>query len=197
MGSDLNIRKIKAALRRDVLAARDALPLLARRAASEQIAAQIIALPSFITAQRVLLFHPFGSEWDADIVIVEAFRQGKTVALSRIDGATKTMTLHRVDNIERDTVPGVFGIREPFAGAPRVTPETLDWLLVPGLAFSPHRDRLGYGAGYYDCLLAQIMPKTPRVAGAFDVQIVADLPAEAHDQRVDVLITESEQIGTR
>ena len=192
MESDFNICENKAALRCKILAARDALPLTARQAASERITAQIVALPSFVAAQRVLLFHPFGSEWDAGIVIAEAIRQNKTVVLPRVDGTTKTMALHRVDNMEHDTAPGVFGIREPLSGTPCVAPETLDWLLVPGLVFSPQCDRLGYGAGYYDCLLEQIPPNVPLIAGAFDVQMVAELPTETHDKKVDQVITETQ-----
>lgn len=187
---DTRIQATKAALRREILAARDAMPLPARQAASRRIAEQIIALPSFTAARRVLLFYPFGSEWDASLVITEAFRQNKTVALPRVASSTKTMTLHHVENIARDTAPGVFGILEPLPDRPHLAPEILDWLLVPGLAFTPQCDRLGYGAGYFDILLAQIASDVPRIAGAFDLQLVAELPVEAHDQRVDAVISE-------
>ena len=52
--------------------------------------------------------------------------------------------------------------------------------------------RLGYGGGYYDRLMTTLRTRARRASpGAFDVQIVAHIPAAAHDLRVDVIVTES------
>ena len=54
-----------------------------------------------------------------------------------------------------DTAPGVRGIREPVPD--RCSSAALgevDFVLAPGVAFSPRCERLGYGGGYYDVLLA-------------------------------------------
>ncbi|MDR1528826.1 MAG: 5-formyltetrahydrofolate cyclo-ligase [Burkholderiales bacterium] len=187
----MNAKEAKASLRRRILAARDDLPLSTRRAASRRIAERVMALPSFAAAQKILLFYPFGSEWDASIVVMEALRLNKIVALPRIAQSEKTLILHIVQDIDRDTMSGVFGIREPLPDLPRLTPEELDWLLAPGLAFSPQGDRLGYGAGYFDRLLTRVSPETPRIAGAFEMQIMPSLPQETHDIRVNMVITEN------
>ncbi|MDR2017136.1 MAG: 5-formyltetrahydrofolate cyclo-ligase, partial [Burkholderiales bacterium] len=57
--------------------------------------------------------------------------------------------------------------------------------------FTPRGDRLGYGAGFYDELLPLIPAHVPRIAGAFDVQMVNGLPTDVHDCPVDVVYTES------
>jgi 5-formyltetrahydrofolate cyclo-ligase len=70
----------------------------------------------------------------------------------------------------------------------------VEWVTVPGLAFNRQGDRLGYGGGYYDKLLA-IMPKAIRVGVAFSTQMSSDIPLEHHDLRMDMLITEKETIA--
>jgi len=61
---------------------------------------------------------------------------------------------------------------------------------VPGVAFSPSGARLGYGGGFYDRLLASLDSQTVRIAAAFQLQMVAQLPEASHDQRVNAVVTE-------
>jgi 5-formyltetrahydrofolate cyclo-ligase len=63
-------------------------------------------------------------------------------------------------------------------------------VLVPGLAFDATGRRLGYGGGYYDRLLPFLSPAAPRVAGAFEAQIVDSVPTAPHDITVDCIVTE-------
>ncbi|MDR0770515.1 MAG: 5-formyltetrahydrofolate cyclo-ligase [Burkholderiales bacterium] len=187
-------QRAKQEIRRRVLALREGLSAEMHAAHSRGIAQRIAALPSFAAARAVLLFHPFGSEWAAALLVQEALRSGKTVVLPRVirtQENLRQMVLQTVENIDRDTAPGLWGIREPLPERPLVSPETIDWVLVPGVAFTPHGDRLGYGAGFYDRLLPQIPARVPRIAGAFDAQIVDVLPTDAYDCPVDAVLTES------
>jgi 5-formyltetrahydrofolate cyclo-ligase len=59
------------------------------------------------------------------------------------------------------------------------------------VAFDATGGRLGYGGGFYDRLLPLLTPGTPRLVGAYDLQIVPRVPASAHDLRVDTILTES------
>ena len=67
----------------------------------------------------------------------------------------------------------------------------VDFILVPGLAFTEDGARLGRGGGYYDRLLASCPGRTRRIGVCFAAQIVSALPIEPHDQRVERVITES------
>ena len=78
-----------------------------------------------------------------------------------------------------------------FDALPAVDLAHLDLILVPGLAFTQDGLRLGRGRGYYDRLLAGCRPRTRRIGVCFATQIVGAMPAEAHDQRVERVITES------
>src|SRR5215469_11123214 len=154
-------QRAKQEIRRRVLALRDGLPADTRAAHSRCIAQRIAALPSFAAARTALLFYSFGSEWASALLVQEALQSGKTVVLPRVSELRGQMTLQTVEDITRDTAPGIRGILEPLPERPAVLPEAIDWVLVPGVAFTPDGDRLGYGAGFYDRLLAQIPAQVP------------------------------------
>jgi 5-formyltetrahydrofolate cyclo-ligase len=72
-------------------------------------------------------------------------------------------------------------------------PGRVGFALTPGVAFDRRARRLGYGGGFYDRLLAGGLPEgTPLVSGAFEVQIVDEVPTDPHDASVDFVITEKE-----
>lgn len=92
---------------------------------------------------------------------------------------------------------GSFGIREPIAAlrAERtVSPDTLDIVVMPGVAFDRRGNRIGYGKGYFDRLLKKLRGDCTKVGLAFDCQIFAEIPIEEHDLPVDHLITETQSI---
>jgi 5-formyltetrahydrofolate cyclo-ligase len=51
--------------------------------------------------------------------------------------------------------------------------------------------RLGRGGGFYDRALTHVRPDAVLVAVVFDDELVDELPAEPHDQRVTVVVTPS------
>jgi 5-formyltetrahydrofolate cyclo-ligase len=86
--------------------------------------------------------------------------------------------------------PGTFGILEP-AGEKGISPEEIDLVVVPGVAFDKRGNRMGYGAGYYDSFLPKLRPEVKKVAVAFEIQVTDSLPAEEHDVKMDLIITEN------
>ena len=185
------LREAKRAARERALAARDALPEPVRAAASLRIADGITSLASFAAARTVLVTLPFRSEWDTRVVARRALAAGKVVASPRVDAVARMLTLHRIADLARDVEPGYRGIPEPRPECSGVEPATIDWVLVPGVAFDGAGRRLGYGGGYYDRLLPLLAAGVPRVAGAFDVQVVPDVPCGPHDLVVDCVVTET------
>jgi 5-formyltetrahydrofolate cyclo-ligase len=185
------LREAKLALRGKALATRDALPPDARAAAGAAIVARILALPSFAAAQHLLLTLSFRSEWDTVPLVRAALAAGKLVAAPRVDTPTRMLGLHALTDLARDIAPGHQGIPEPLPHCLSVAPSSIDWVLVPGVAFDREGRRLGYGGGYYDRLLPLLRPGLPRVAGAFDLQIVDRVPTGPHDITVQMIVTES------
>lgn len=189
------LRDAKRALREHVIAQRDALPPADREAASRAIVQRIAAMPSFAAARCLLLTLPFRSEWDSRPLIDTALARGAVVALPRVDTATRMLELLRVRDATVDVGPGYRGIPEPHAPLPRVALHDVDWVLVPGVAFDASGRRLGYGGGYYDRLLVTAAAGVPRIAGAFDCQIVDEIPHAPHDLVVDAVATPTRSIS--
>ncbi len=83
---------------------------------------------------------------------------------------------------------GRWGILEP--AKPRwVAAERLELIVIPGLAFDRVGGRLGHGGGHFDRLLAQ--GRGFKVGVAFERQILAAVPSEAHDVPMDAVVTET------
>jgi len=184
------LREAKQAMRLRIAAARDALDADWRAQASRELCERIAGLPSFAEARTVLLTAPFRSEWNAEPLIDLALAQGKTVALPRVIEPARMLELCRVADAARDIVVGWRGIPEPASDCGLVDLTDVDWVLVPGVAFDRDGARLGYGGGYYDRLLPLLPARAPRVAGAFYVQIVDEVPRAPHDITMDVVVTE-------
>jgi 5-formyltetrahydrofolate cyclo-ligase len=70
----------------------------------------------------------------------------------------------------------------------------VDFALVPALAVDRDGYRIGYGAGYFDRLLAGRTASTYCVVGLPSAFVVESLPHEAHDQPLDLIVDE---LGTR
>jgi 5-formyltetrahydrofolate cyclo-ligase len=190
------LREAKRALRERVLAARDALDAAFRAGASRSIAQRIATLASFRDASCVVLTLAFRSEWDTRALVEDALGRGVAVALPRVNEATRMIELHRVRDVAAETAAGYRGIPEPFASLPRIEPRHVEWILVPGVAFDLHGRRLGYGGGYYDRLLPLLPRAATRIAGAFELQLIDDIPAAPHDLLVDAVATPSRLVLT-
>ena len=183
------VREEKLVLRQAIVAARDAVGAESRALASHAIAARIAALDAFVHAGAVLAILPYRSEWDATLVVRAALADGKIVAAPRVDPAARMLRALRVTSIDDDVEAGFRGIPEPRAHCEEIALDRFDVVIVPGVAFDARGGRLGYGGGFYDRLLPA-MPRAERIAGAFELQIVAHVPAARHDVSVDWIVTE-------
>lgn len=189
-GPEETLRSAKKALRASVIARRDALDADARRQDSQAITAKLLVLPEYRKAGVVCAYASFGSEFDTAAFCSDVVASGKRLLLPRMNRAARMLELREVRNPAADLVAGVWGIREPVERCPVVPPSAVEFLLVPGVAFTAMGERLGYGGGFYDRLLSDLNAKTPRVAAAFALQVVDSIPTGPNDQRVHLIVTE-------
>ena len=108
------------------------------------------------------------------------------------------MAAVRITDPGRDLLPGYKGIPEPdpkLAHARSIPATQLEVVIVPGAVFDRRGYRLGYGGGYYDRFLALEAPQALRIGLCFDLQLVDQLPEEAHDVPMDWLVTEQESLS--
>src|SRR3954468_16375934 len=180
----------KATLRKTILARRDAVDVATRARHSSIIAAKLLALPAYHSADTVAAYASFGSEFDTSQFLAGTLAAGKQLGLPRINRALRALELRQVIDLNGDLVAGVWGIPEPAPRCTIVDPKNVEFMLVPGVAFSPSGARLGYGGGYYDRLIASLDARTICIAAAFHLQVVAELPEAPHDQRVSAVLTE-------
>ena len=175
----------KAELRHSM---RDRLPLPPdlRGEQSARICATIAALPQWQVARRVALFAPQPREPDIEQLWAQV--AGKMVAYPRVEN--ETLVLHSVGSLH-ELQSGKWGLREPAAdSASLIVPQSVDVILVPGIAFTRTGARCGRGGGYYDRLLSELAPSAFKIGVCFPLQLVGELPTEPHDYWVDRVIWE-------
>ena len=183
MNSSLNDEKQR--LRGRLLAARNAVGPLAEVSAA--VSRRLATLPELAVVTTVLGYAATPREVSVDAALEALLARGVTVCLPWVDGpALGVAAVSSLSVLE----PGWRDLREPPAAGRRpLRPSALDVLVVPGVGFDAAGNRLGYGGGHFDRLLARIRRGAVVVGVALDEQICTAIPTEAHDRRVDVIVT--------
>lgn len=184
----------KPELRATLRATRDAIETLARAAACERIAEHGLAVlaPRAQAGASVAAYWPIRSEADPRPLARALAAAGARLCLPVVDGEAMAFRAWSADS---DLVPAGFGALGPAADAPDCEPAIV---LAPLLGCDRRGGRLGWGKGYYDRMLAARDAAAARGAGlrpfvvgvAFSCQLVADVPMDAHDRRLDAIVTE-------
>lgn len=152
------------------------------------IAARLSALDEWRDAQTV---HTYVGSLPGEVrtahVIVRALEERRSVICPRTrpHGQLNHRELTSLTQLHR----GPFGVSEPDPElTPPADPNDAELIVVPGVGFGLDGSRLGVGGGYYDRFLAG--RSATRVALAFEAQIAPTMPRSAHDQMVDLILTE-------
>jgi 5-formyltetrahydrofolate cyclo-ligase len=192
--NEIDTARLKAALRAEALARRDAMPAAERQAAAEAIAARDFPVP--IAAGVVVSgFSPLKSEINPLPLMRRLATAGARLALPVVAGRGQPLIM-RAYAFGDALDAGVWGIREPKPDAPEVEP---DILIVPLAAFDRRGHRIGYGAGYYDMTINRLRGhKTVIAIGVgYAAQEVPEVPTTPRDARLDLVLTEKATIDFR
>ena len=195
----------KKALRKIIKVRVSAISADERRKREEILHNNLFSMPEFLSASSVMLFANLPDEIDTFSLIDKCFAMGKKVFLPVINGDDMT-----VAEFTGEFKEGRFGILEPVVelgvnglitesrdnacivrdSVPEPVdvmltdrekgPEHFDFILVPGVAFSPNGYRLGRGKGYYDKFLSKYS-NLFTVGVCFREQFYLDIPTEPHD----------------
>jgi len=185
----LTTGEIKAALRKERLAARDALTGEDRIEKSLAVAAYGLAALAFNPGTVISGFLPIRSEVDPRPLMGSLRDRGARLCVPVILDKQTIVFRELVPGAE--LVAGTFGTFGPGPDADELDPQIM---LVPLSAFDARGERIGYGGGYYDRAIHRLYQKgsKPVLIGiAFDCQEVASVPEEPHDIRLDAVLTES------
>jgi 5-formyltetrahydrofolate cyclo-ligase len=145
----------------------------------------LFSMPEFLAANTVMLFANLPDEIGTFSLIDKCITMGKKVFLPVINGDDMTAC-----EFKGEYKIGKYDIKEPLTPhSSLLTPNSIDFILVPGVAFSPNGYRLGRGKGYYDKFLSKYS-NLFTVGVCFREQFYLDIPTEPHDipmQRVLVV----------
>jgi 5,10-methenyltetrahydrofolate synthetase len=181
----------KKELRRTLIARRDAIAPEERERMAQRFAERLAGMPQYRDAKTVLATMSIGSEWNTRTFIDRAVADGKTIVLPRITPPPKHLEIHAVPDLSSDLIAGVWDIPEPDpARCPRVNLGDVDFALIPALAVDRGHYRLGYGAGFFDGLLAGRGARpycVTALPARFHVEL---LPRQPHDVPLDAAISE-------
>lgn len=180
-------RAEKARLRAMSLERRSCVDADARLAFAEKLARCIPRLLEWPSGRAVAGYWPVKGEPDC-LPLLGSLAAAGYATLLPVAGRPAAPLAFRIWREGAPLVVNRFGIGEPSSGHP-VEP---DILFVPCAAFDRSGHRIGFGMGYYDATLAYLRARRPilAVALAFACQMVDEIPAEAHDERLDAVITE-------
>ena len=133
-----------------------------RQAYSDEICERVLEMTEWAQAQHIVLFNPLPSE--PIIIPLQIDCKARNVTCGTIPQSAKSEgDLH--------------------------LPEQIDVIVVPGLAFSRDKHRLGRGGGFFDRLLEGRAKDAFKLALCFDFQLLDSIPTEGHDVVMDAVVT--------
>jgi 5-formyltetrahydrofolate cyclo-ligase len=187
------MRDAKSLIRVRLREARSKIPSSEAAEAARRIAALVLpfvgALSDRAPAETpVALYNALPGELDS-LPLLQSLSAAGYKTLLPVAGAKATPLTFRLWKLGDPLVAGRYGLCEPEADAPEMTPKIL---FAPLLGFDAQGGRLGFGGGYYDATLSQLRKKGLVAAGglAFAIQKIDAVPHEAHDEALDFVVTE-------
>jgi 5-formyltetrahydrofolate cyclo-ligase len=155
----------------------------------------LLALEEYHQSACIALYYPARNETDTSEIMLAAFQAGKRVLYPAVCG--QEMVLRGVTGLA-DFEHGSFGLLEPCSTGADHSAEEADLVVVPGVAFDLDGHRIGYGKGFYDRFLRHPGRKAHLVGLCHDFQLIAGhIPAEGHDIRMEIVVTDKRIIRCR
>lgn len=183
--------RAKRELRKSAKAMRNSVPRVALAARSEALVERLRELPEIVRAKRVALFYPIEAQREIDLRPLDAALRAREVGVFYpiVTGKTADREMSFADPGSLELMEDrEHGFREPPAHLE--TSLILDVVVVPALLVDPRGHRLGYGAGYYDRVLARCPVGTFLVAVVYEFGLAADLPTVPTDVPVHAVVTD-------
>lgn len=184
--STANRDALRAALRRENLAARMALPAARHAQASDAVCAHLKAWLTTRTRGILAFCLPIRGEIDCRPMVESLLAAGWQAAMPVVVEKHAPMVFRPwVPDMPMTVDPLGIPIPDTTASA------TPDIVMLPLLAFDAAGYRLGYGGGYFDRTLAVARPRPLAVGVGFDLNAVATTWPGSFDIALDLIATES------
>ncbi len=158
---------------------------------TKQIHDRLFEFANFMEAKIPLLYVGSGSEVSTWDIIKRSYRYNKVVVLPLFGKEKYNVKMMKIDNPDKDLIPGTKYILEPNPEKCQTVPmNCIDIALIPSVALDEKGGRIGSGDGYYDRLIPKLPITARKVALAMEYQIIQQVPMTSHDKYVDIIITE-------
>ncbi len=152
---------------------------------------RLFGFANFLESKIVLFYINKKHEVATRDMIRRSLNLGKILVLPGFDAEERAMTLFKIDELGSNLKRGPRGVLEPNSKTCKPVPiEYVDLAIIPGIVFDEKGGRIGSGDGYYDRMIPKLSMTTRKVALAMESQMVLQIPMEAHDRFVDIIITE-------
>lgn len=164
-----------------------------RRKRSTIVQSKIFSCKDFLDARCIMFYVSKGTgEVETGPLIKRALEMGKRVALPVTMVRERTMKPVYVKDTSEPLRKGPYGIYEPAVSKNKrpVRLKDIDLVIVPGLAFDKHHNRLGRGQGYYDNFLKHLPCDTPKIGLGFRFQLFKKIPAVQKDIPLTSVMTD-------
>ncbi len=177
----------KGAIRSSMLECRKAIPPSQYAHLSRQIQLLFLASDIYREARTLMLYVPVHNEPGTALIIARAWRDHKTVLLPSVRNGRVCPVYYPKDAPLKQ---GHHKVQEPVA-AQEYAGNEIDVVVVPGIAFDPRGNRIGYGKGYYDKFLGELDQRTIKAGFSFNRCLVEGIHANTWDIPVDMIVTET------
>lgn len=158
---------------------------------SNLIIDKLVGLDHYQKSKTVFVYMSFKNEVITSELIERMFSENKRVVIPYTDIKNTVIIPSEIKNIEEDLVLSKYGYYEPVNEKIKVVePEEFDLMIIPGVVFDKQLNRVGFGKGYYDRILCRKRKDAKVVAIAYEFQVLDEVPAEKHDIKMDMIITE-------
>lgn len=144
---------------------------------------KIEALPEFINAHNIMIYWSMPDELPTHDFIIR-WSKKKTMLLPVVKGEDM---LIKPFSTKEELKQGSLGIWEPDTQKEYLN--SIDLVIVPGVAFDRNKSRLGRGKGYYDRYF--INKRIVKIGVCFDFQLLESIPIDSFDIKMDKVITSS------
>ena len=150
---------------------------------ADAVFAQIEHIHQFLDAEDVAAYWSLNDEIDTQRFI-EKWCKRKRIWLPVVVGNDLVFKQYTsIENMRK----GAFGILEP-TGSQLTDTNKLGVIIVPGVAFDTHNNRMGRGRGFYDRALQQT--NAFKIGVAFSCQVFSQIPTISTDIPMDLVVTE-------
>ena len=138
--------------------------------------------------KNILIFMEIKNEISISNITTQYKNKNFFIPKTFKDGSMKINTLDR-DKLSKNK----FGILES-EDTNYADPETLDLIIVPGIAFDQNLNRIGYGKGFYDRFFSSIKKNILKVGVCYDFQLHEKIPNDPTDIKMDLVISEKQSV---